>query len=271
MMKVKILVDMYEGAPKGAIVEARKGTGPNKGYEIQATYDDGPPAWLHLGEHDVEVLYEAKEQAVMNNVHIEPGVKVKITATIGRIGELGIGDRLFTSAIGTYVDNSRGHKNPHLINMGTNDEPDSWFFAECDFELVKEYETASEAIARKEQAVMRTFDSGATRHTDVDKFDYEGFLSPLVLERYAQYLHKHRTQADGKLRDSDNWQKGIPRDTYMKSAWRHLMAWWRKHRGHETQEEIEDDICAVMFNTMGYLHELLKEKTDEKETDIRQS
>ncbi len=112
----------------------------------------------------------------------------------------------------------------------------------------------------KEQTVMRTFGSGATRHTDVDKLDYEGFLSPLVIERYAQYLHKHRTQADGKLRDSDNWQKGIPRDTYMKSAWRHLMAWWRKHRGHETQEKIEDDICAVMFNTMGYLHELLKDE-----------
>ena len=54
---------------------------------------------------------------------------------------------------------------------------------------------------------MRTFDTGATRDSDNDKLDYEGFLSPLVLRRYAEYLHKHRKQSDGKIRTSDNWQK----------------------------------------------------------------
>lgn len=102
---------------------------------------------------------------------------------------------------------------------------------------------------------MREFETGATRDSEEGKFDYEGFLSPLVLERFAAYMHEHRKQADGKLRDSDNWQKGIPRDAYMKSAWRHFFAWWKGHRqgrvGH-------DDLCALMFNVMGYLHEELK-------------
>ena len=69
---------------------------------------------------------------------------------------------------------------------------------------------------------MRKFDSGATRDIVEDKFDFEGFLSPLVLNRYAEYMNKHRKQSDGNLRDSDNWQKGIPMKVYMKSGFRHF-------------------------------------------------
>lgn len=107
---------------------------------------------------------------------------------------------------------------------------------------------------------IRQFDTGATRDTSQGKFDYEGFLSPLVLERFAEYMHKHRTQSDGSLRDSDNWQKGIPMDAYMKSGWRHFMDWWKIHRGIKIGTDIEDVLCAVMFNVMGYLHEVLKSK-----------
>ncbi|KKK53952.1 hypothetical protein LCGC14_3089650, partial [marine sediment metagenome] len=32
---------------------------------------------------------------------------------------------------------------------------------------------------------VRTFDSGANRSSEEGKLDFEGFLSPLVLERYA--------------------------------------------------------------------------------------
>lgn len=105
---------------------------------------------------------------------------------------------------------------------------------------------------------MRKFDTGATRNTDEGKLDFEGFLSPLVLERYGQYMHKHRMQADGNLRDSDNWQKGIPLAAYMKSGWRHFRDWWREHRGYPTDEGIEEALCALIFNASGYLHEHLK-------------
>ena len=52
---------------------------------------------------------------------------------------------------------------------------------------------------------MRTFDTGATRDTDSDKLDFDGFLSPLALEAFAEYMHRHRQVADGSLRASDNW------------------------------------------------------------------
>jgi hypothetical protein len=107
---------------------------------------------------------------------------------------------------------------------------------------------------------VREFETGATRDTDNGKLDYEGFLSPLVVERYAEYLHSHRFQKDGTLRASDNWQKGIPLTAYMSSGWRHFMDWWKAHRGYETPEDIETALCAVIFNASGYLHELLKEK-----------
>ena len=110
---------------------------------------------------------------------------------------------------------------------------------------------------------MREFETGATRDQDEDKLDFEGFLSPLVLERYAEYMHKNRKQADGKLRASDNWQKGIPLSAYMKSKWRHFMESWKIHRapnGIIEVEEMAESLCAELFNTAGYLHEILQGK-----------
>lgn len=103
---------------------------------------------------------------------------------------------------------------------------------------------------------MREFETGATRDTDEGKYDYEGFLSPQVLERFAAYMHDNRIQADGNLRDSDNWQKGIPKNAYMKSMWRHFMSVWQGHRNGEVSQ---NDLCAMMFNVMGYLFEDIKE------------
>ena len=112
---------------------------------------------------------------------------------------------------------------------------------------------------------MREFATGATRNDDDEKYDYEGFFSPLVLERRAEYMHKHRLQADGKLRDSDNWQKGMPLTAYMKSGFRHFHDWWKLHRsalgvvnGKLDYEALEEAICALMFNAEGYLHVILE-------------
>jgi hypothetical protein len=107
---------------------------------------------------------------------------------------------------------------------------------------------------------MREFKTGATRDTTEGKHDYEGFLSPLVIERFGEYMDKHRVQPDGNLRDSDNWQLGIPQSAYMKSAWRHFHDWWKQHRGFKGQDILEESLCALLFNTMGYLHEVLKQR-----------
>jgi len=114
---------------------------------------------------------------------------------------------------------------------------------------------------------MRKFDTGATRDTDVGKNDYEGFYHPLVVERFGNYMTKHRVQADGTLRDSDNWQKGIPKTAYVKSMWRHFMDVWFIHRGFKRYDKqrkeditMDEALCALLFNIQGYLYEILKEK-----------
>ena len=107
----------------------------------------------------------------------------------------------------------------------------------------------------RDNGVLRQFSTGATRDTAEDKLDYEGFLSPVVLRAYAEYMHKNRVQSDGSLRDSDNWQKGMPLSVYMKSMWRHFMDVWTAHRkGNDPVEPL----CALLFNVMGYLHEVRK-------------
>lgn len=125
--------------------------------------------------------------------------------------------------------------------------------------------------AAEESGIIRTFESGAkmesyksgaTRTACETKIDPEGFFSPLVILRYSEYMHKCRVQADGTLRDSDNWQGGIPLWRYMKGKWRHFLDTWLMHRGYKkvTDEglDIQDCLCAELFNTLGYLHEVLK-------------
>ena len=114
---------------------------------------------------------------------------------------------------------------------------------------------------------MRKYSTGATRNDDSCKNDYEGFISPLFIEAYGNYMHKHRKQADGKLRDSDNWQKGIPQDDYMKSLLRHTLDLWLLHRGYVRYDRDDGHrltkielLCAIFFNAQGYAYEELKKK-----------
>jgi hypothetical protein len=107
---------------------------------------------------------------------------------------------------------------------------------------------------------IRTFETGATRDTEKGKLDFDGFFSPLTLRRFAEFMHKHRKQTDGSLRASDNWQKGIPQEAYMKSMWRHFFATWEECRGIQTLDGIEENLCGILFNASGMLHEILKAK-----------
>ena len=107
----------------------------------------------------------------------------------------------------------------------------------------------------------RYFPSGAYRDVDESKLDYEGFLSPAVIKRYAEYMHENRKQSDGNLRAADNWQKGIPKDQYMKSMFRHFMDVWMMHRqvGDDWEPgDLETALCALAFNVFGYLFEELE-------------
>lgn len=115
-------------------------------------------------------------------------------------------------------------------------------------------------------STVRTFTSGATRGSEDGKLDPEGFLSPLVIVRYSRYMDKHRRQADGALRASDNWQKGIPLPAYMKSMWRHFLDVWLFHREQppthvEPDYDMEEALCALIFNASGMLDALLRGRT----------
>lgn len=118
---------------------------------------------------------------------------------------------------------------------------------------------------------VRNFETGATRSADATRHDPEGYLSPLVIERYCEYMTKHRRQADGQMRASDNWQRGMPLETYIKGLWRHFLHAWTRHRGYTPNDDkaavdLEEDLCAILFNAMGYLHELRRAAVTTKET-----
>jgi len=121
---------------------------------------------------------------------------------------------------------------------------------------------------QKETARIRKFETGATRDSDEGKLQYFKFFSPIVLQRIAEYLHAHRKLPDGSLREPDNWQQGIEIDVYMDSMFRHFMDLWTINRGHGPIKDTKDQhdvyadeaLCAVIFNAMGYLYELLKPK-----------
>ena len=119
----------------------------------------------------------------------------------------------------------------------------------------------TQELTRETQAgKIRVFETGATRDQDETKHDPEGFNSPLVELRFCEYMSRHRVQPDGATRASDNWMKGIPKDAYMKSIWRHVLDVWLHHRGfgHKATESLEDALCALRFNIDGYLFEILQ-------------
>jgi hypothetical protein len=124
-------------------------------------------------------------------------------------------------------------------------------------------------------AQIRLYETGATRGSNQGKLNYTGFLSPIVLRRYAEFMQSNQMQADGQLRDADNWKKGIPRQDYLESLHRHFMSVWllmdRQKAFDETGKpvELENEICAMMFNSMGLLHEMLKDRFAEERAEER--
>lgn len=104
---------------------------------------------------------------------------------------------------------------------------------------------------------MRKFETGATRDNNEEKLEYARFLDPLVLERFAKYMHEHRKTADG-MREPDNWKKGIPTRAYIDSLWRHMHSVWKKHECGI--DDTYDHLSGILFNVMGLMYEEEKKK-----------
>ncbi len=117
---------------------------------------------------------------------------------------------------------------------------------------------------------MDKFETWATRSSDKGKIDFEWFLNPLVLESFWNYMLSHQVQADWQLRSSDNWQKWMPIDNYMKSLLRHAFDVWKLHRWYEVYKEWkywgkEECLNALFFNVQWYLFEIVKNKETKEE------
>lgn len=114
----------------------------------------------------------------------------------------------------------------------------------------------------------RYFQGGAYRDTSEEKFEYDGFLHPLVVEKFAEYMHKHRLQSDGKLRDSDNWWTLFGenhKDVCMQSGFRHFMDWWKEHRGFESRDGIDEALGGLIFNIQAYWLKTILERMENKD------
>jgi len=108
------------------------------------------------------------------------------------------------------------------------------------------------------------FPTGATRSAE-NLYDPSGFLSPLVLQVYCEYMERHRTQKDGAVRESDNWQKGMPSSRAYRSLIRHVFDVWLMSRDEMPKSAecgalvlatdsyapaMREALCATIFNAM---------------------
>lgn len=108
---------------------------------------------------------------------------------------------------------------------------------------------------------MRKFASGATRDSNANKLSFLGFDHPRVDLIFADYMHVHRTQSDGTIRDSDNWQKGIPVESYIESLLRHVhdVRMWERGEGEFSRDaDVIAALCAIRFNVNGLIFELTR-------------
>ena len=125
----------------------------------------------------------------------------------------------------------------------------------------EEKSAVSEQFNDMRTATIRVFDSGATRSAQADKPEYAGYLSPQVIQAFGRYMFKHQLQADGTLRESRNWQKGIPLESYMQSMFRHFVEVWTLHEQRteaDNHDAMMEALMALMFNVQGYAHEYMK-------------
>jgi hypothetical protein len=127
-------------------------------------------------------------------------------------------------------------------------------------------EILAENYSDMRTAKIRTFASGATRSSAEGKPEYAGYLSPQVILAFGAYMYKHQLQPDGQLRSSRNWQKGIDRESYMQSMFRHFVEVWNLYEATKDGtltdvgvDTIVDSLMALMFNVQGMAHELIKD------------
>ena len=109
---------------------------------------------------------------------------------------------------------------------------------------------------------MRKTKTGGTRSDDEGKIDYV-HCSALVERVHCEYMHGHRTKADGKMREADNWKKGMPWAWYRKSFLGHVQDIKMLMEGNKVFEDGKevtffDAVFGLKFNIDGLVHTTMK-------------
>lgn len=98
---------------------------------------------------------------------------------------------------------------------------------------------------------MKKTKEGMYREDKSSKLNFLDYFTPEFMNRYGRHMKQ------GELRHGrGNFKKGgYPREEYLQSAMRHLVAVWEEY---ETGEKIgeEDHEMSVVFNILGFTHEV---------------
>lgn len=128
-----------------------------------------------------------------------------------------------------------------------------------------EEEKMSKYIIQEFKSTIRKFPSGADRDSDENKPHYPGYFDSRVVKAFGEYMLRHQRRVDGSFRAADNWKAGMSKEVYFDSGFRHFMDWWRlyeadHYEGKVCIEPTLEACCALMFNLMGYMRNLIQEK-----------
>lgn len=93
------------------------------------------------------------------------------------------------------------------------------------------------------------FDSGAVRDTQDGKPNFLECFSPVAMWEYGMYM-----KGVSKRYPPDNWKRGIPQESALVSAERHLLQ-LKMETEYGVPPDGTDHAAALMFNVMVYLHE----------------
>ena len=93
----------------------------------------------------------------------------------------------------------------------------------------------------KDSGNRREFDTGAVRDMAEGKGRFD-LIPPRALRRLAKHYEK------GAVKYGDrNWEKGIPNDSFIDSALRHI-------NQYQSGQRDEDHLSAAVFNLFGIVH-----------------
>lgn len=101
----------------------------------------------------------------------------------------------------------------------------------------------------------RQFSSGAIRDNESNKPDFTETISWTAFNAYAKYMTSKASKYG-----QGNFKKGIPDESYLRSAIRHLDKYMRNTFENGNDEPDEDHLSAIVFNIFGLIHNREQEK-----------